>query len=528
MNKKLLAGFLSLTLALSVLTACGSSSDDDDDDDESIAPKKSLAVDSAAPEESDDTNAESQPEESAADTAAQTQAPDESVPDYSVVDENAGEPLTSALKKLGAFPYNSDMDYYGYIAIVDYDTNSGKMFDYLGNPMAGGAQISVNDIAYIDTSLGLYSYGLPSDDGQYSYICIFDALGNELIPISEKVGYAETINERYIALYYPEGITTNKDEAIYFRSSDGIAISPGEDDILYKGHISIYDLETKALVPDLKFTEVPRLKGYGDIIQVDYDYYYDSQGKELGFKKDEIEPKGSKFLFKYDREYKKYSVLDHDKNTLFTLDKDVTVYSVSDDNEYITVSKYDKDKSVTLMGVVNSKGDQVVDYKYKYLSPIGGSFYEYQTSGSSDYIYGILDAATGKELTKDEYDTIYDYEGTGFLKLKNDSGNVMIDTEGKELAKASDNDNLSYAPYYIKDGDNYKMLNYSTKEFSIDVGDYYSDYFKGILVEDKDNKAVYDVRTGDKILEGYDKLAEAYGFFYAFYGETAVVYQLVI
>ncbi|GEM_PF-1259595 len=519
MNKRLLAGLLSITLALSMFTACGSS-DDDDDDDESKAPKVSLTVDSEASPASEGDNSEGG--ESQTDAPAESEAPTDSTPtDTPAPSGNAGEPLTSALTKLGSFTYNSDMEIYKYIAIIDYDNKKGKMFDYMGKPVANGEDIE--DIPYVEPELGLYSYGIVSDDQQFTYVGVFDAMGNEIIPISEKVGYVDTISSRYLALYYPEAITKNKDEAIYYSSNNVIAVNPDEDDVLYKGHICIFDLETKKLVPDLKYTTPTNIYGYGDIIKVGYDKYYGADGKELTFEKDNIEPNGNAFLFQNDREYKKYSILDHKKNKLFTLDKDVNPSSVSADDQYITVYKWDKSKDSNFYGIVDATGKTVVEMKYRSLSPMGGSFFKYQTGKDK---YGILDAATGKEITKEEYTSIYDYNGRGVLTVKNDDGTFMFDTTGKQIAKAGENDSLSYTPYYIKDGDNYKMLNYSTKEFSIDVGTYYSDYLEGLLVEDKDNKIVYDTRTGEKVLEGYDKLGDAYGFFYAVYGDTVNVYQL--
>ena len=117
----------------------------------------------------------------------------------------------------------------------------------------------------------------------------------------------------------------------------------------------------------------------------------------------------------------------------------------------------------------------------------------------------------------------------GYFRAKrsSDGVSVLLDKTGKTIFEETDTDKL-YAldenTPYIQKGDEYYYLVLSTGEFSLKVPSYGEYFGKGVLyIYDRENPAIYDVVTGEKLLDGFEHAYTAYGYVY---GDEITIYKV--
>ena len=518
MKAKRLSALLAAVIALT-MTACGDSDSSSKSDKDSKEDTSSVAVQegdssaaadagedsgSAEPAPADSTPAEdSQPDETAAPDKPLTEIIAETVP----ADPKSPELKESGKLKIEGVGFQDDNIY-----VQDKDNNA-TIYDYKGEKLVGGNAEYVKKLG----NTGLYVYDAKGTEATV-YEGLVDADGNEIISASEKAGLFKEIDDRFVMAFFPEAETTNEDEAIYYATKRQFSVEATDEDVLYTGKVKVYDTLNRKYLENTTVTTSPRYTVYGDIISF-YDsnsdaVYVSADDQKLEFT-DGITPTGGKLLtcYKNDKTY----AYDHSMTLQFT-----TPYSVSrmngTDDFYVLMDSDSRKK-----GIIHYTGTVIVEPKYNSVDYIGGGCFSYATT--EDYQKnGILDLE-GKELTKDEYKYIYYSNVPGYFSVCNADGkyDLMNVKTGKVIYSGAD----SYMKLgdYIKIDDGYCYFIPGKEDTSLKVK-YSGTYFGKYLLDINNEKVLYDLYTGEKLQEGFDKAYCAFGRVYIVKGKDITVYEV--
>ena len=493
--KKLIAGAAALVMAGSVLTACDDKDKDKDDDKKSSSKAVVTEAVSGSDEEVTTTTA---PEEEEPETVELEKLEIPASESKSPVLEEVGKITDDSLRFTDDLIYSGDSE------------ETVMIHDYLGNKLADGKAGYVTKLG--DT--GLYAYYLKG--GDIAYQGLITAEGEEIVSPDEKVGLFREIDDRFIMAFFPEGTTTNEDEAIYYVTANQFSFMPNDDDILYTGKVKVYDTVNKKFLENTTVTESPSYHIYGDIVS-----FYDKDMNTVYVSADDkvIEPKegfnaaGARFFTGYAEG--SYQTLDHDMNLVMSGN---TMVSGFDSTKYY-VGLFDSESSS--YGLADWNLETVIEPKYKSINALNDTMFQYSTN--DDFKYGLV-TADGTEITKDEYDMISETDTPGYYACKKSDGTYdLINSEGKIVDSGSTDGYYGLASK--KDGDAYVYLVANTGEFSIKTENSLTDFGKGIAYDSKAH-VLYDIYTGDKLAEGFDNAYTAYGYIYVIKGTEATVYAV--
>ena len=186
-----------------------------------------------------------------------TEAPAPAVP--AEAPELAQLPAKWSLKELGTVD-NSDRDiYFSHETVFRY-TRDGDDVILTAVDLKGEA-ISQEKYANVRALLpGVLAVSTVSEDINSTGL-ILEETGEQILPceaaiirtISEEYD-SDLDSQRYLYVIYGTEVTENKDEAFFYATSAMISITPGEDDVLYKGYARVFDLVEKRFVPELTVT----------------------------------------------------------------------------------------------------------------------------------------------------------------------------------------------------------------------------------------------------------------------------------
>ena len=518
MNKhanKAIAAILAAVLSLS-LAACGDNSGDNSSD----KPAETTAAAAGSEESKADAAATEPAESDAAATGADTtdsseneEPPAELEEEDPPAEEEVKSPVLTEVGKVN----DGSINFYKKTCPFTGDSDENvNCLNYMLKPISDE---KVPLVERLD-KVGVYAFCKVKDGMIYEGL--MDAEGNVIIDADQGVGiYREMGSKRYIKAFFPEGETTDEKEAIYFVTANQFSFMPTENDTLYKGTVKIFDLETKKFLENTACKYEANYTDNGDIIS----FYDDS--KNLTFVKADdtkldidssTSITGKDFFLKY--ESGKNTLYDHDMKKIFSTED--SVFELTDSPYYYRL----RSSESNLDGVMSAKGRTLIEPKYKSVYGLSANYLTY----TNDTKYGLL-KPDGTELTKDEYDFI-SMVSPGYFRAKrsSDGVSVLLDKTGKTIFEETDTDKL-YAldenTPYIQKGDEYYYLVLSTGEFSLKVPSYGEYFGKGVLyIYDRENPAIYDVVTGEKLLDGFEHAYTAYGYVYVQTGDEITIYKV--
>lgn len=362
---------------------------------------------------------------------------------------------------------------------------------------------------------GLYEFNKDGGDG-ITYSGLMDAEGNIVLGADQGVGMFSEIDSRFLKAYCPEGKTTNEDEAIYYVTENQFSLQPGENDIFLKGTVKVYDTKENKFLENTAQTSDPHYSVNGDIIS----FYDDDSNIIYVSADDKVLDMGDKYIagekFLTERSDDKYVVYDHEFNELFK-----TNYSVYDLDNTAYYYKIDDSES-NKKGVMSAMGRTIIEPKYDDIYGVNENYFEYSNSD----LRGLL-KADGTEITDEKYQYI-NYVGPGYFKGTTETGDELFDATGKIIYREETEDDMLFtldeAPY-AKIGDDYCYLVYSKGEMSLKLpssGNYFGDF----ILYSYNNKALYDIVTGEVLLDGFDKAYRAYDCIYTLKGKEITVYSI--
>lgn len=499
-KNKGLAFVLAAVLSLS-LAACG-----DKKPAESEEKEKETTTTTAAAEES-------KPEETTA--PAETTAPEDEIvtadetaelePEETPTEE---ETKSAVLEEAGKFDAEN-VGFYNDIIYKGTSEEDIECLNYMGEVIDGGDVPMVSKLG--DT--GLYCFCKKGED--IVYTGLMDEEGNVIVGADQGVGTYSEIDDRFLTAYFPEGETKDKKEAIYYVTANQFSFKPNDEDILYKGTVKVFDTKTGKFLENTAQKIDPHYSVDGDVIS-----FYDADDNLVYVNADDkviesgdFTPEGI-FFTKY--EDGKTGVYDHELNKLLTTD--YSVYALDNTDYYYRV----RDNETVLDGIMSAKGRVLIDPKYKNIMGIDDTYFSYST----DTLCGLA-KYDGTELTKDIYGYVSKVAPGYFTAKCDDNKIALLDKTGKEIVKESDDISL-YAldeAIYITKGDEYLYLVYNDNDFTLKLptsGTYLGSY---LLYSAKD-KAIYDIITGEKVLEDIDKAYAAYGHVYVLNGDEYTVYDI--
>ena len=511
-RKKIVSAVLAAVLALS-LAACGEGGTTGDKPLDTYPVVKEAEPDSGNAET---TAAAAETTAPADDTAApaETEEPDAPMPEEDPpVEEEIKSP---ELKEIGKIDGSAVRVYNNTCLFTGDSDETVECLNYMGEKLDGGDVPYVEKIKFTD----VYSFCKKGTDIVYQGL--MDAQGNVILGADQGVGCFAPLSERFVKAYFPEAETENKDEAIYYVASNQFSFKPQENDILYKGTVKVYDLETGKFLENTAAKFDPNYTAHGDMVS-----FYDADSNLVNVKADdtvvdkdrEYNAVGDKFFIKYESD--KNVVYDHDLKKLFSSGN--YVYALDNCSYYYRVQDTESKKN----GVMSAMGRTIIEPKYDNVYGLTDTYLTY--SNNENNLYGLL-KADGTELTKDEYKYFSEIAPGLFTTKTPDDKAVVIDKTGKVLFTETDNDKLyafsGISPYVLRNGSEYDYFVYSTGEFSLELSSSV-EYLGNYIINDYKNKALYNAVTGEKILDGFDKAYAAYGYIYVLTGDEMTVYEVV-
>lgn len=508
-NNKALAVFLAAVLSLS-LAACGDKASSEDKETEKTTTTTAAAEESKA-EETTTAPADTTATDTETTPAETVDEPAELEPEETPTEAETKTPELIEIGKMDA----EDVGFYKneiiYKGTSDEDL---ECLNFKGENIDGGDVPMVSKLG--DT--GLYSFC--KKGGDIVYQGLMDEEGNVVLGADQGVGSYEEINDRFLKAYLPEGETKNKDEAIYYVSANQFTFQPTDEDILYKGTVKVYDTKTGKFLENTAQDFDPNYSVNDDIISF-YDknndlVYVNADDKVLDLSSS-FTPVG---IFLTEFKDNKCFVYDHDMNPITS--SECTVFALDGTDYYFRLMDSTGDKNKN--GIMSAKGRVIVEPKYDNIYGINDKYFQYVTE---DNKVGLL-KDDGTELTKPIYKYIVPVCPGYFSCTTDDSKSVLIDKTGKEIFKESGDDTLyalDEAPY-AKIGDEYCYLVYGTGEMSLKFDSSSSEYLGHGLLNAYKEKAIYDLQTGEKLLDGFDKAYAAYDHLYVLNGDEYTIYEI--
>ena len=499
MKKKSIVLFSLLFAAALTVTSCGK---------EPIVDEKPEENSTAVTEEAEETEETEEVTEAVSETEAVTEA-EEPAADAKPLSEilaeiEKPEVKSVSLKEVGKL--GDGIDHYGEFLYKKVSDEEIQCLDFKGNPLLEGKVTYVEKLG--DTGLFAY-YTVPEND--ITYGGLMEADGTVVLGTDAKVGTFEKVNERYVKAYLPEAVTTNKDEAIYFATSRQFALDVKDGDVLYTGTVKLYDTKEHKFLENTAQKFDPNYSVGSEIIT-----FSDKDHNKIAVSADDklIDIEGKTVVGDLITEYKdsKTTVYDKDMKKLFT-----TEYSLSDDSESDDFySFYDG----TNRGIIHKSGTVVIDAKYKYVSYLGDGVFSYE---HDDLNKKGLVSADGKELTKEEYKSFRPAGVPGYFSAKTqDDKNALIDTEGNVILSGQESSFTEDSYFSSTDGYSYFVANKKDAPLKLETS---GSYFGNHLLYNSNEKAIYDLVSGDKVLEGFDKAYQAYGYIYVVNGSETTIYE---
>lgn len=486
--KKILAALLALIMVMS-MAACGG----DKQADPTTEPVETTAATEATEETTEAT-------EEATEAVEETKAaPVEYNPvDFKVTLTEVG-PLKEEIGYFDDLPlnYTKDGDDYLY-SLLSHEGEDllGKTYhnyNYLGNGLAAA-----------------YDYS-----GEKPACELVNVETGEIL-LSDGAAKVEKISDRFFYVIYATEVTENEDECFIYFTDSWVSITPGEDDVLYKGYGKVYDLEKGAFIDALTIEDPGQdVEACGSTVCVESDWNVYDLYLEDGTVKSGVENVyvSDDHLMTYD--YSKLTVYTTDFTEVAVLEKAMPIEMDDIYSDTYFVFKNEEGNS----GVMDINGNEIIPAKYYGVSTIWNGLcvvYDY------DFNYGLYDLG-GNELLPCEYEMIYGNDITMRVKTQDDVNCFYF--PGTGLVEAQDYTEADDIYYTYAEEGNYDLVNYfvlSTGEI-ITVEDYER---AGIALIYSEEAGFMELVTGQTLLEGgFDNVKMTEDYIYVKKGGTWTIYQ---
>ncbi|MBQ4465208.1 MAG: hypothetical protein II916_04525 [Oscillospiraceae bacterium] len=500
-HRRRMAWILAVTLSLT-LTACGNGSTQDTQTGE----------DSAAASQADtgDTTEEAADSEEAEDTTAEEE--DEKVAETRPVSEILAEIPTAevrsaTLTEVGKLE-GEGIENYGDFLYQSISDEEIVCLDYTGKPLLDGT------VNYVDKlgDTGLYVY-YTAPEGDFSYCGLMDAQGNVVLGTDAKVGTFDAVDSRFVKAYLPEAVTTDRDNAIYYATSRQFSLDVKDGDVMYSGTVKLYDTQEHKFLENTAQKSDPNYRIGNEIINFSDDDY-----NTIAVTADDklLDVEGKSVVGDLITEYASdtTTVYDKDMNKLFTTN--CTISEITDTHDFYCL--YDSESGQR--GIVHKSGTIMVEPKYGTVSYLSDGVFSYY---HEDYDKQGLLYADGTELTADTYKN---FSATGIPGYFNAS----TQDDKYELLDASGNTVLTSQDYrfkegdYFASGDEYSYFVINKKDEPLKMK-YSGTYLGNHLLLNTSDKVIYDLVTGDVVMDGFEKAYAAYGYIYVAKDGAVTIFQ---
>lgn len=520
-NKRLLAMTFAAVMSLS-MASCGGSSNEEKPEESTPAATQAETGESTEEATELATEAETAP---ATEAAEEIEPPADAKPLDDIIAEIPASDVKSAtLTEIGRIAGDEINNYHNFL-YKSISRDQAQCVDYMGNTLFEGnvdyIVRLVNDDPY-DTSiiperpidLDLYVYYLVSE-GDFTYCGLMEKEGNVIISADEKAGAFEAINERFIKVYFPEAVTTDLDEVLFKPAIRTFSIQSYNNTAMYSGTVKVYDLqERKFLENTARKTDTDYSAG-DDIIT-----FRDDDSKLVAVTTDdkiiELEDRediAGDFIIKYTNGVN--PVLDKDRNKLFSTN--YYVENMSGTNDYYCISDPDSKKR----GLIHKSGTVIIEPEFSNIMYITDGMFSYRDDDYNNK-NGLL-SIDGTVLTDAVYNELT-YTGIPGLFCGNENYKYdLIDEKGNIIINDAQYP-FKEDMYFYHEGDVYNYLVISKPDKPLEfksMGIYLGDH----LILNKDEMAIYDLVTGEKVLEGFDNAYSAYDHIYTVKDGEITIYQ---
>lgn len=503
-NSKKIAVLLAALMAVS-MTACGNSGNNEEETKTTTT--TAAVVESEVTEESeaeDESKAEDAPAEDSADVTAAEDI------QFDAASFTKDELKTAKLTEVASFSAKG-LEFYGDFIYSPEDEEHITCYSYKGEKLGDGNIMQVNKLG----ETGLYSYDIVKDDMIYEGL--MDAEGNIIQSADNGVGLYSEISDRFLMAFFPEGETTNEDEAIYYVTANQFSFQPKDEDTLYKGKIKIYDVVNNKYLENTTTSTNTSYMPKGDIVRFsdkDNNTVYvnaDDKVLDLGYDYNLV---GDDFLVKSENDVT--TVYNHELEPMFTTKYMVNEFAFTTDFFQLTDTESKK------KGIMYKNGAIVLEPKYGNIEYVGNGFFAY-SNGDIGSKVGLL-GLDGTEITKEDYKNIRYFDVPGFFNAAKDDKTDIIDETGKVIV--ADQDSGFSAEYaYVKDGDDYVNMVWSKAKPELNFGSSGTSLGHNMLYSSKE-KTIYDQVTGEKLMEDAEKAYISYGYLVVLNGDDATVYSV--
>ena len=519
-NKRLLAMTFAAAMSLS-MASCGGSSNEEKPEEITPAATQAETGESAENATKPVTEAETAP---ATEAAEEIEPPADAKPlDEIIAEIPASEVKSVTLTEVGRIAGDEIRNYHNFL-YKSITNNEIQCVDYMGNTLFDGnvdhiARL-VNDNPY-DTSvfterpidLDLYVYYLVAD-GDFKYCGLMDKEGNVIISADEKAGAFEAINERFIKVYFPEAVTEDFDDILFKADIDTFTIMTYNNTAKYSGTVKVYDLQQRKFLDNTaRKTDTDYSVG-DDIITFDDDDYklvaVTSDDKLIDL--EATEDIAGDFIIEHSACVT--PVYDKDKNKLFSTN--YAIEKMTGTNDYYRI--YDSD--IGKRGLMHKSGTVVIEPEFGNIMYITDGIFSYCGDQSSKN--GLL-SIDGTVLTDAVYNELT-YTGIPGLFCGNEDYKYdLIDEKGNIIINDAQMP-FKEDMYFYHEGDVYNYLVISKPDEPLEfksMGVYLGNH----LILNKDEMAIYDLVTGEKVLEGFDDAYTAYDHIYTVKDGEITIYQ---
>ena len=505
-NRRLLALAFAAVMSLS-MSSCGDKSSNEDTTEENTTAATQAETEEATEADTEEATEEETTEATEAATEEEEPAADAKPLSEILAEIPKAEAKSASLKEVGKLE-GEDIEDYAPFLYKEISEEEIQCLDYTGKPLLDGKVDYIDDLG----NTGLYVYYVVPD-GDISYCGLMDAEGNIILSADEKVGTFDAVDDRFVKAYLPEAVTTDRDNAIYYSTSRMFSVDVGEDDVMYSGTVKLYDTKEHKFLENTAQKSDPNYKIGNDIIT-----FYDDNSKTVAVTTDDklIDVEGKSVVGDLITEYSsgKTVVYDKDMKKLFTTDYSIS--EMTDTHEYYSI--YDSESGKR--GVIHKSGTVMIEPKYGSISYLSDGVFSYYFD---DYDKQGLLYADGTELTKDDYKSLSATGIPGYFNASTqDSKYTLLDAEGNEVIKDADY-RFNEGNYFASNGDyEYFIINSGESLKMASSGDYYGN---NLIGSRKDN-AIFDLVTGEKVLEGFERSYQAYGYIYAVKDGETTIYQV--
>ena len=314
-------------------------------------------------------------------------------------------------------------------------------------------------------------------------------------PASDNRSYTQ---DRFILAYTATDKTDSKDDALFYSTASLISLGPGQDDVMYKGFVQVYDIQKEKFVDNIKLEKVDKndtVKTVGSSVLIQNEdkthTLYDADGKKLCDLGSKCIAIGTSLIEKADSGFG-YRILDETGKETFKGERTVSEFPST--SGYLEVYESGKYK------VLDSSGKEVLQYAPELIYEEFHDLYRIKTAGAEKLVDASGNIVAEGKITKLD---------TGYFTAEKEDGKLSLIGPAGETA--ADITSVNYAGLFAKDG-SLICMNDGSAFLPYDENDKYRYKLigEGIVFfepSNGDSPAVYDLFTGKKLLDdGFSSL----------------------